>query len=87
VVTTIKSCTLIGVDADLVAVEYTIDHGLPRYRVAGLAAPPVREGATRIQRALEAADLLGQDDILAGCLLEAAYGEVDPTADLMPHVM
>jgi magnesium chelatase family protein len=34
------------------------------------------------------ADLLGQDDIDAGCLLEAAaYRDVDPAADLVPHVM
>ena len=34
------------------------------------------------------ADLLGQDDIDAGCLLEAAaYRDVDPTADFVPHVM
>jgi magnesium chelatase family protein len=34
------------------------------------------------------ADLLGQDDLDAGCLLEAAaYRAVDPTADLVPHVM
>ncbi len=34
------------------------------------------------------ADLLGQDDIDAGCLLEAAaYREVGPTANLVPHVM
>jgi magnesium chelatase family protein len=34
------------------------------------------------------ADLLGQDDIDAGCLLEAAsFRDVDPTADLVPHVM
>jgi magnesium chelatase family protein len=34
------------------------------------------------------ADLLGQDDIDAGCLLEAAaYRDSDPTADLVPHVM
>jgi magnesium chelatase family protein len=34
------------------------------------------------------ADLIGQDDIDAGCLLEAAaYRDVDPTADFVPHVM
>ena len=33
------------------------------------------------------ADLTGQDDIDAGCLLEAAaFRDVDPTADLVPHV-
>jgi hypothetical protein len=34
------------------------------------------------------ADLMSQDDIDAGCLLEAAaYRDVAPTADLVPHVM
>ena len=34
------------------------------------------------------ADLIGQDDIDAGCLLEAAaYRDVDPTADFVPQVM
>lgn len=74
-------------DAELVDVECTIDRGLPWYCVVGLAAPSVREGATRIQSALEAADLIGQDGIAAGCLLEAVYRDVDPTADLVPHVM
>jgi len=33
------------------------------------------------------ADLLGQDDIDAGCLVEAAnYRDVDPTADVLPQV-
>jgi magnesium chelatase family protein len=33
------------------------------------------------------ADLLGQDDIDAGCLDEAAsFRDVDPTGDLVPHV-
>jgi hypothetical protein len=31
---------------------------------------------------------MSQDDIDAGCLLEAAaYRDVDPTADLVPQVM
>ena len=54
VVTTIKSCTLVGIDAELVDVECTIDRGLPQYSVVGLAAPSVKEGATRIQSALKA---------------------------------
>ncbi len=53
-VTTIKSCTLVGIDAELVDVECTIDRGLPQYSVVGLAAPSVKEGATRIQSALKA---------------------------------
>jgi magnesium chelatase family protein len=54
VVTTVKSCTLVGIDAELVEVECTIDRGLPQYSVVGLAAPSVKEGATRIQSALKA---------------------------------
>ena len=53
-VATIKSCTLVGIDAALVDVECTIARGLPQYSVVGLAAPSVKEGATRIQSALKA---------------------------------
>jgi magnesium chelatase family protein len=53
VVATIKSCTLVGIDAELVDVECTIARGLPQYSVVGLAAPSVKEGATRIQSALK----------------------------------
>src|SRR5213078_4138284 len=49
----VKSCTLVGIDAALVEVECTIDRGLPQYSVVGLAAPSVKEGATRIQSALK----------------------------------
>jgi len=163
VIATVKSCTLVGIDAELVDVECTIARGLPQYSVVGLAAPSVKEGATRIQRALKSvgydlplkkvtinlapadlrkpgcgldlpialavlvaegvidpraiadllvlvktrpfrashhtidrlikvartiADPMSQDDIDAGCLLEAAaYRDVDPTTDLVPHVM
>ena len=52
-VVTIKSCTLVGIDAELVDVECTIDRGLPQYRVVGLPALSVKEGATRIQSALK----------------------------------
>jgi magnesium chelatase family protein len=52
-IATVKSCTLVGIDAALVEVECTIDRGLPQYRVVGLAAPSVKEGATRIQSALK----------------------------------
>ena len=51
-VVTVKSCTLVGIHAALVDVECTIDRGLPQYSVVGLAAPSVKEGATRIQSAL-----------------------------------
>src|SRR5262249_17940954 len=37
----------------LVDVECTIGRGLPQYSVVGLAAPSVKEGATRIQSALK----------------------------------
>jgi magnesium chelatase family protein len=53
VVATVKSCTLVGIDAELVSVECTITRGLPQYSVVGLAAPSVKEGATRIQSALK----------------------------------
>src|SRR5690349_6018150 len=52
-ITTIKSCTLVGIHAALVDVECTIDRGLPQYSVVGLPAPSVKEGATRIQSALK----------------------------------
>ena len=52
-VATVKSCTLVGIDAALVDVECTIARGLPQYSVVGLAAPSVKEGATRIQSALK----------------------------------
>jgi magnesium chelatase family protein len=54
VVSNVKSCTLVGIDAELVDVECTISRGLPQYSVVGLAAPSVKEGATRIQSALVA---------------------------------
>jgi len=54
VIATVTSCTLVGIDAELVAVECTISRGLPQYSVVGLAAPSVKEGATRIQSALKA---------------------------------
>jgi magnesium chelatase family protein len=53
VIATVKSCTLVGIDAELVDVECTIARGLPQYSVVGLAAPSVKEGATRIQSALK----------------------------------
>jgi len=38
VVATVKSCTLVGIDAELVDVEYTIARGLPQY-IEGLRQP------------------------------------------------
>jgi magnesium chelatase family protein len=53
-IATIRSCTLVGIDAAPVDVECTIARGLPQYNVVGLAATSVKEGATRIQSALRA---------------------------------
>ncbi|RMH45007.1 MAG: ATP-binding protein [Deltaproteobacteria bacterium] len=52
---TIESCSLLGVDAFRVAVEVSVDGGLPRYEVVGLPNASVREGAVRIRAALKAA--------------------------------
>jgi predicted ATPase with chaperone activity len=49
-----RSCTLIGIDAELVVVDCTIDRGLPQSRVAGVDALSVRDDATRIPRARKA---------------------------------
>ncbi len=49
----INSCTLVGIDAAIIDVECEISRGLPFYNVVGLAAPSVKEGATRIQSALK----------------------------------
>ena len=54
----IQSCTLVGVDAELVEVECAITQGLPIYNVVGLPAQSVREGTTRIKAALLA---IGRD--------------------------
>src|SRR5215467_13877179 len=52
-IATVSSCTLVGIDAELVEVECTIDRGVPQYSVVGLAAPSVKEGAVRIRSALK----------------------------------
>ena len=49
----VKSCTLIGVDAAIVDVECEISRGLPAYKVVGLPATSVKEGAVRIRSALK----------------------------------
>lgn len=54
VVASIRSCTLVGIDAELVEVECEMAQGLPFYNVVGLPALSVREGTTRIRSALEA---------------------------------
>lgn len=52
-VVTLKSCTLVGIDAEIVDVECAIERGLPQYSVVGLPATSVKEGTTRIQAALK----------------------------------
>jgi magnesium chelatase family protein len=54
VVAFLRSCTLVGIDAEVVDVECEITRGLPGYSVVGLAATSVKEGAVRIKSALEA---------------------------------
>jgi len=49
----VKSCTLVGIDAALVDVECEISRGLPIYKVVGLPATSVKEGAVRIRSALK----------------------------------
>ena len=49
----IKSCTLVGIDAEIVDVECHVARGLPGYSVVGLAATSVKEGAVRIKSALK----------------------------------
>ncbi|MGE3547527.1 MAG: YifB family Mg chelatase-like AAA ATPase [Kofleriaceae bacterium] len=51
-VASVRSCTLVGIDAALVVVECEVDRGLPGYHVVGLASPSVKEGAVRIRSAL-----------------------------------
>lgn len=48
----IKSCTLVGIDAAMVDVECEVARGLPIYKVVGLPATSVKEGAVRIRSAL-----------------------------------
>jgi magnesium chelatase family protein len=49
----VKSCTLVGIDAAVVDVECEISRGLPVYKVVGLPATSVKEGAVRIRSALK----------------------------------
>ena len=48
----LESCTLVGIDALPVDVEVDVGGGLPEYRVVGLPAPMIKEGAVRIRSAL-----------------------------------
>jgi magnesium chelatase family protein len=52
VVALVKSCTLVGIDAAMVDVECEVSRGLPIYKVVGLPATSVKEGAVRIRSAL-----------------------------------
>jgi magnesium chelatase family protein len=54
--TTIPSCALFGIDAFPVTVEVDVTPGLPAYHVVGLPAASVKEGAVRIQAALQHTD-------------------------------
>ena len=49
----VKSCTLVGIDAAIVDVECEVSRGLPIYKVVGLPATSVKEGAVRIRSALK----------------------------------
>jgi magnesium chelatase family protein len=49
---TVRSAALLGIEAFHVTVEVNVSGGLPEYRVVGLPAAPVREGAVRIRSAL-----------------------------------
>ena len=51
-VSRVLSCTLVGIDAEIVEVEAEISRGLPYYNVVGLPAQSVKEAATRIKTAL-----------------------------------
>ena len=51
-IASVKSCTLVGIDAVPVDVECDVSVGLPGYDVVGLAGPSVKEGAVRIRSAL-----------------------------------
>lgn len=53
VLATVRSSTLVGVDAVPITVEVDVARGLPGYHVVGMVAPSVKEGAVRIRAALE----------------------------------
>lgn len=57
-IATFPSSALHGVDAYRVDVEVDVSGGLPQYTVVGLAAPSIKEGASRIRSALRSC---GQD--------------------------
>jgi len=90
VVTTSNSCTLVGIDAELVEVECTISlapadlrkpgSGLTRTIAARTIDPLIKVART-------IADLLDPDDLDAGHLREAtAHHDAAPTVDLVSHV-
>lgn len=53
VLTCLRSCTLVGVDAVPVDVEVDVAQGLPTYSVVGLASQSVKEGGVRVRTALQ----------------------------------
>ena len=52
-IASVRSSTLIGIDAIPVVVEVDVSPGLPGYHVVGMPAPSVKEGGVRIRAALE----------------------------------
>lgn len=56
VLTSLLSCTLVGVDAVPVTVEVDSSTGLPGYAVVGLPTQSVKEGAVRVRAALQSAN-------------------------------
>jgi hypothetical protein len=89
-VTTSNSCTLVGIDAEIVEVECTLNLAPADLRKPGsrLDLPILARSIDRlIQIARTIADRLDLDDLDAGRLREAtAHRDAAPTADLVSHV-
>lgn len=89
-VTTSNSCTLVGIDAELVEVECTINLAPADLRKPGssLACPIAARSIDRlIKVARTIADRLDPDDLDAGRLRDAtAHRDAAPTADLVSSV-
>ena len=89
-VTTSNSCTLVGIDAEIVEVECTINLAPADRRKPGsrLNLPIAARSIDRlIQIARTFADPLDPDDLDAGRLREAtAHRDAATTADLVSHV-
>lgn len=56
-IATVKTATLVGVEARLVDVEVELSQGLPYFSIIGLGDVAVKEARYRVQAALRAADL------------------------------